>query len=102
MSRVVWQFFGRNKMTTGHHIGFSGETIGKTSVFIHPDSVHHRFALMRLVVQSSAYQRNAETVRLYPGHEDERKQSPCNVPSWGARTLCRWLLLWETADWGRY
>ena len=56
MSRVVWQFFGRNKMTTGHHIGFSGETIDETSVFVHPKSVHHRFALVRLVVQSSAYQ----------------------------------------------
>ena len=57
---------------------------------------------MRLVVQSSAYQRNAETVRLSPGQEDERKRSLCNVPSWGGRTLCRRLRLWETADWGRY
>ena len=66
---------------------FSGETIGETSAFVHPKSVHHRLALMRLVVQSPAYQRNAETVRLSPGQEDERKLSPCNVPSWGGRTL---------------
>ena len=76
--------------------------IGETSAFVHPESMHHRFALMRLVVQSSAYQRNAETDRLSPGQEDERKRSLCNVPSWGGRTLCRRLRLWETADWGRY
>ena len=99
MSRVVWQFVGGNKMTTGHHIGFPGETIGDTSAFTHPKSVHHRFALMRLVVQSSAYQRNAETIRLSPGQEDERKRSPCNVPSCGGRALCHWLCLWKTADW---
>ena len=87
MARVVWQFIGGNQMTTGHHIGFSGVTIGETSAFVYPESVHHCFALVRLVVQSSAYQRNEETVHFSPGQEDERKRSPCNVPSWGGRTM---------------
>jgi hypothetical protein len=73
-----------------------------TSSLHSPLSVHHRLTLtMRLVVHSSAYSQNAETVRLSPG-QDERKRSVWSCHHWVGGTPDRWLRLWETADWGRY
>ena len=58
--------------------------IGETSAFVHPESMHHRFALMRLVVPRSAYQRNAKQVlddrqETDPVGSDPSLQFPTNV-----------------------